>query len=342
MAFNNPPTKSENYVFGRGILFFAPFDANGVPMGERDLGNVPGFTLSVETERYQHRSSRSGRALIDRDIPISTDISASITVEDMSADNQALFIAGEVKTRTQASTPVTGEIIHNIEPNRQYQLGATALNPTGVRGVSSVTAVIREATTAPTIATSTAYLKGTLLKNSTNLFVVTTAGTTAGSAPSYAVAAVGDATTDGTAVVKFLGSTAALVGGTDYVVSPEAGRLTIPTTGALAAAYAALPLDDNGKKIGLFSLTSGYTPAANSRTQVVSTGEGSTNGQLRFVADNAEGENRDLFIASCSLGASGDNPFITEDEFSSFEVEVGVNSRDSNTPQIIIDGRPVT
>lgn len=342
MAFNTPPTKTENYVFGRGVLFFAPFDENGVPMGERDLGNTPGFSLSVETERYTHTSSRSGLAKTDLDIAISTALSATITVEDMSTDNQALFIAGTVRERAQASTPVTGEAIANLEPSRQYQLGATAANPSGVRGVSSVSLALAEATSAPSIATSTAYAKGTLLKNTTNLFVVTTAGTTAGSAPSYAVAAVGDTTTDGTAVVTYLGSTTAYVANTDYVVNPESGRITIPATGAIAAAYAAIPVDDTtGKKMAKISGTAGYTPAANTRTQVVSSGTASTNGQLRFIADNAVGDNRDLFIASVSLGASGENPFITEAEIGSFTLEVGVNERDSSTPQIIIDGRPV-
>lgn len=342
MPFNTPPTKTENYVFGRGVLFFAQFDAAGNPMGERDLGNTPGFSINVESERYTHTSSRSGLAKTDVDRVISTTLSGSITIEDMSAENQALFIAGTVRARTQASTPVTGEVLYNIESNRQYQLGATAGNPSGVRGVGSVTLALREATTAPAIATSTAYAVGTLLKNTTNLFVVTTAGTSAGVAPTYNVAAVGDTTTDGTAVVTYLGSTTVWVNGTDYVVNAESGRLTIPATGAIAAAYDALPLDSDGKRITLFSATAGYTPEANSRTQVVSAGAAATSGQLRFIAENAFGDNRDLFIASVSLGASGENPFITAAEIGSFTLEVGVNERDSTTPQIIIDGRPVT
>lgn len=335
MAFNTPLAKSENYVFGRGILYLAIVAADGTVMGERDLGNTPGFTLSVATDRFQHTSSRSGLAKTDLDIPIKTTLSAKITIEDMSPENQALFIAGSTRDIAQASGSVTGEEVKNAAGGFEYQLGTTAGNLSGVRGISAV-AVKTALGGAATRVNSTAYAVGDVFKSTTNVFVVTVAGTTAASAPSFVTTNVGDTTVDGTATVAYVGTTTdTYTVTTDYIVSAESGRIGIVAGGKIDLVSQQFPSD------ALPSVLVDYTRAANSRTQVISSGGGSTSAQLRFIADNAEGDNRDLLISSCSVSASGDNPFITENAISSFTLDVGINEKDSSTPQIVIDGRPV-
>lgn len=337
MAFNTPLTHSENYIFGRGVCYFAKFDANGVPMGERDLGNVPGFTLTVTSEKKEHFSSRSGLRKKDLSVTISVAFDAKLTIEDMSAENLALFCAGSVATVTQAATPITNERIYNAESGREYQLGVTPSNITGVRGVSSVTVKLYELVNAAARANSTPYVIGDIFKSSTNVFLVTASGTTAGSAPSYTTTAIGDATTDGGATVKFLGTTAAFTVVTHYALSPESARV-----GIVAGANLALGCDLYTAVTGDYlSLNVDYTPAANTRQQVTSSGEGAVSGQFRFIADNAEGDNRDLFLASCNLAADGDLPFITESDVAAGTFTLGVNERDTATPQVIVDGRPV-
>jgi hypothetical protein len=346
MAFNTPLTKTENYIFGRGVGYFAPFDANGRPMGERDLGNLPGLSLNVTTEKAEHFSSRSGIAKKDRSVVVSVAFNGTLEFEDFSAENAALFLGGSATTITQSSSPVANERIYNLEPQREYQLGASSSNPTGVRGVGSVAVGIYECENAAARANSTAVTKGQIFKSGTDVFLVTTAGTTAGSAPTYDVATVGNATTDGTAVVKFLGITGAYTVGTadssDYWLATEAARVGIPSAGriGLAAALYTTVTDEVGTAAYL-SLIVDYTPQANTRTQITSTAAGSVEGQFRFVADNAEGTNRDLFIASCALAPSGDLSFITGTEFGKASFELGVNEKDTSTPLVIIDGRPV-
>jgi hypothetical protein len=336
MPFNTPLTKTENYVFGRGVCYFAPFDENGVPMGERDLGNCPGLTVNISSEKAEHFSSRSGLRRKDLDVTISVAFNSQVTIEDMSPENLALFVAGSTQTVTQAATPITNERIHNAESNREYQLGTTAGNPTGVRNVSSVTVGVYELINAAARVNSTPYALGDIFKSSTNVFLVTTAGTTAGSAPSYTTTAVGDSTADGTATVKFLGTTSNFTVTTHYILSSESARIGIKPDAALGDACD-LYTEVTGDYL---SLNVGYTPAANSRQQVVSSGEGAVSGQFRFIADNAEGDNRDLFISSVNLSPNGELPFITENTVASGTFDLGVNERDSSTPQIIIDGRP--
>lgn len=335
MAFNAPLTHSENYVFGRGVCYFAQFDANGVPMGERDLGNVPGFTLTVTSEKAEHFSSRTGLRKKDLSVTISVAFDAKLTIEDMSADNLALFLAGSVATVTQAATPVTNERIHNAESGREYQLGVTTSNITGVRGVSSVTVKLYELVNATARVNSATYVAGDIFKSSTNVFLVTTGGAVAGSAPSFATGSVGAETTDGAATVAYLGTTGAFTVTTHYTLSAEAARVGIVAGGNLALACD-LYTETTGSYL---SLNVDYTPAANTRQQITSSGEGAVSGQFRFIADNAEGDNRDLFIASCNLAADGDLPFITEADVASGTFTLGVNERDTSTPQVIIDGR---
>lgn len=329
--------KTENYVFGRGVIYVAIVDALGRPMGERDLGNTPGFTISVATTRFQHTSSRSGRATTDLDIPISTSMSGKITIEDMSAENLALFIAGTVSEITQSGS-VTGELIYNAQAGYEYQLGQTTNNPTGVRGVSSVVVKASQLTGAAARANSTPYAVGDIFKSTTNVFIVTVAGTSAGSAPTFATTSVGATTTDGTATVAYLGTTAAFTVSTDYRLDTTLARIGILSTGALGLA-ADLYYEQTGNYL---TLSVDYTKTSNSRTQIGSSGEGSITAQVRFIADNATGENRDLFIAECNLAPSGDNAFITSgNAIQSFTLDIGILERDSDTPQIIIDGRPV-
>lgn len=335
MAFNTPLTHAENYVFGRGVCYFAQFDASGVPMGERDLGNVPGFTLTVTSEKAEHFSSRTGLRKKDLSVTISVAFDAKLTIEDMSAENLALFVAGSVATVTQAATPVTNERIYNAESGREYQLGVTTSNITGVRGVSSVTVKLYELVNAAARADSTAVVLGQIFKSSTNVFLVTTAGTTAASAPSFVTTSVGSATTDGTAVVKYLGTTGAFTVTTHYVLNADSARIGIVDDANLGLAC------DLYTEVAdaYLSLNVDYTPAANTRQQITSSGEGAVSGQFRFIADNAEGANRDLFLASCNLAADGDLPFITEADVASGTFTLGVNQRDTSTPQVIIDGR---
>lgn len=337
MAFDTPLTKTENYVFGRGVGYFAEFDENGVPMGERDLGNMPGLNLTVTSETLEHYSSRSGLRKKDRSTVTGVGFDATLTIEDFSAENQALFIAGSVATVTQAATPVSNYQILNARSGRHYQLGAQT-NTTGVRGVTSVTVGLYELVNAAARADSTAYTVGQIYKVSSNVFLVTTAGTSAGSPPSMVTTSIGATTTDGTAVVKYLGTTGNFTVTTDYLLSAESARIGIVAGGNIALACNLYELTVPGSYL---SLNVGYTPAANTRQQISSSGSGVVTGQFRYIADNAEGTNRDLFIASCSLAPEGDFPLITESEYAQCTFTLGVNERDTSTAQIIIDGRPV-
>lgn len=254
-------THTYSYVFGRGKIYIDLFDTSGNKTGERFMGNCPGFTLTVASEKFEHFSSTSGLRKKDLSVVTSVNFNAKITCDDVSGANLALFLGGDVTSVSQVATPVTGEAIV-VKDGYEYQLGSTAANPMGVKNVSSVT--IKDATEVTTYVLNT-----------------------------------------------------------DYTLDTASGRFSIIPAGAIADGA---------------TIHAGYTPAAGTKTRVTSGDTGSNTGAVRFIADNATGENRDCYIASASLAASGDLPLITEGDIAKFDLDVGVNEKDSNTPQIIIDG----
>lgn len=106
------------YLLGRGKVSGAFLDANGKPLGYRDFGNAPEFNASVEVETLDHYSSREGLRKKDREIVISQDINISFILEEITAQNVALFFSGAVSETTNAavagfgtSTSVGAEVV---------------------------------------------------------------------------------------------------------------------------------------------------------------------------------------------------------------------------------------
>lgn len=338
VAFNTPLTRPKDYCFGSGEIFFAPFDANGVPKGARSLGNVPEFTLSVAIERVEHFSSRTAIRKKDLSKVISVDFAGSITFDEFSDENQALFLAGSIATITQAATPVTNERILNAQNDLHYQLGIP-INETGVRDVTSVTIGLYELVNAVARVDSTAYAVGDIYKVTAGVYLVTTAGTSAGSVPTMVTSSIGASTTDGTATVKYLGTTGNFTLTTDYILSAGSARIGIVDGGNIGLAC---DLYESVVPGSYLSINANYTPTAGTRTQISTSGAAAIDGRLHFISDNAEGKNRDVVIPSCSLGPEGDFPFITGTEIASATLSIGVNERDTSTPQILVDGRPLS
>lgn len=330
-------TQSNNYVFGRGKLYLALLDANYAYVdGERYLGNCPGFTLTVTSETVDHFSSTSGLRTKDATVTLSVDFAANIVVDNISTENQALFVGGTVDDVDQVATPVTDESIGPLATNREYQLGTSVSNPTGVRDVGSVSILSEQGDEASAWVTLTAYALGDVVIPTTpnsHWYMATTAGTTAGPEPTWPTN--GSTVVDGTVTWRDMGLITWVLN-TDYQLDATSGRFYVMTTGAIATAIG------YATTAGV-SLTAhaNYTPTAGSRQQITSGTAGAVTAALRYVSDNAAGANRDLYIARAAISPNGEMAFITETDWAQFELAVGVSERDSSTAAIIIDGRHV-
>lgn len=115
---------TDDYNLGRGIIYFAPLDDNGRPMGYRDLGNSPEFNLSIEVETLEHTSSRRGLRVVDKEVIISQGLSLNFQLDELNHQNLAAVFSGDTATHTNAA--VAGfssyEMIASVEQGRWYDI----------------------------------------------------------------------------------------------------------------------------------------------------------------------------------------------------------------------------
>jgi hypothetical protein len=131
---------NKQYVLGRGELYFdAMLPNTKTRTGERFIGNVTAFSVSIESETLDHFDSTAGVRQKDDSVLLEINRTGSLTTDNMDGSNFAIFILGTEGAVAQTATPVTGEAINDVTKDRFYQVGATAGNPTGVRGISAVT-----------------------------------------------------------------------------------------------------------------------------------------------------------------------------------------------------------
>lgn len=133
----------KNYVLGKGKIYFDRFAANAVVNattrgeGERYLGNTPELSTTSSAENLEHYSSEGGLKTKDDSVQLSLNRSGKLTCDNVSADNQALFVLGTKGDLVQAAATAEIDLI-TASRGRWYQLGTDALNPSGVRKVSNV------------------------------------------------------------------------------------------------------------------------------------------------------------------------------------------------------------
>jgi len=313
--------ESNQYQIPRGRVYFDPWDANENPTGERYLGNVPGFTVSVETEKAEHYSSETGLRQKDAAILLEVTRTASMTVDNMSTVNVGMFLSGDESTVVQTSDTVNNEP-HTVLSGRYYQLGYTQQNPAGARGVSNV---VVEAN-APAWTVATAYQVGDIVKPTTgsNLhYYRCTAAGTSHAATEPTCPTNGSTVSDGTVTWQDAG-TLLMVAGTDYNTDLDLGRIQIlDTVGSVPTPIAV-----------------DYTRPAKTWDRVKTGSNSQLYGAMRVVSDNASGGNRDFFMPYVSLLPSGEMPVIAEGtEFATMQFTVEV-LKPSNQEAIYIDGRP--
>lgn len=306
-----------------GKLFFDAFDAAGNKSGERYLGLTPGFTLTLASETIQSYSSENGLRELDDETLITVTRTGQITCRQISLENLALFLAGASATAAQASGAVTGEH-QKVRPDRHIQLGATVANPSGVREVTSVTAVGR---TASDWAAATAYAVGARVKataSPTHIFVCTVAGTSGGSAPTWPTA-IDSTVSDGTVTWR-VETLITLVEDTDYTVDLDLARVYVLPTARVSA---------HGSE-----WTFGYTKTAVSRDQITTGTLASVSGALRFIAVPAKGSARDLYAPNVTLAPSGDLVMKADDPaYAELTWDVTFNVGPNGESALIVDGR---
>lgn len=122
-------SNSENYVLGRGEIWLKKEGDNSF----RFLGNAPAFNLNVTSEKLEHFRSTRGIREKDRTITLQTNRTATITAEDISIENLAMFFLGTTATITQVALTAQTETLAAVVKGHGYQIGVTPQRPTGLR-----------------------------------------------------------------------------------------------------------------------------------------------------------------------------------------------------------------
>lgn len=85
-----------NYTVSKGIVSWRPEGAQNY----RDLGNAPALSVTPEIEFLEHFSSRAGIRSKDLEVPVQLAGTVALTLDEMTIDNIALAILGEVADQT--------------------------------------------------------------------------------------------------------------------------------------------------------------------------------------------------------------------------------------------------
>lgn len=115
-----------DYQLGRGILYAASINATtGKPGPYRDLGNCSDFQATITTETLQHKSSRTGTKVVDKEVVISQELKVSFKLDEINDENLALFYTGAKATHTNLAIAGVAEInqlYQSVELGRWYEI----------------------------------------------------------------------------------------------------------------------------------------------------------------------------------------------------------------------------
>ena len=120
-----------------GRISLDPYDAQGLLTGQIEFGHVPSATVSIEQDKNEEYSGESASRELIGTLYGRINRTMQIVCRNLSMDNYKRFLSATGSVKVQSATPVVDEL-RDVLPGRNYQLGQTAANPFGVRGVSSV------------------------------------------------------------------------------------------------------------------------------------------------------------------------------------------------------------
>lgn len=120
---------TNDYVLGRGKVYFASLKADGTPDTYRFLGNAPEFTINVEVETLEHQSSQEGLKKTDKEVTISQSVGVTVTLDEINFQNMAVFFSGTSQTYTNVAGNFTDSLLSaSVTLGRWYDIVDTSGN----------------------------------------------------------------------------------------------------------------------------------------------------------------------------------------------------------------------
>ena len=127
-----------NYTLGRGEIYFARFGDDGleVPGPRVYIGNSTAFGFTISNETLDHYSSDRGVRQKDASVPLQVNRSGTLTTDNISNHNLALFFFGSASVQAVASAASVIETITTPVLGAFYQLGKSDVLPMGHRNIT--------------------------------------------------------------------------------------------------------------------------------------------------------------------------------------------------------------
>lgn len=133
----------KNYVLGRGELYFAPFDPGTrvASRGQEYFGNTTEINLTSETEMLDHFDSDHGIRVKDDSVQLELNRTGTFITDNVNPQNLSKWLSGSYNKVTVASATSQTQTFTGVRKGVRYQIGATGVNPTGLRGLATLSAV---------------------------------------------------------------------------------------------------------------------------------------------------------------------------------------------------------
>jgi len=134
-----PSTK--NTVLGSGYLYFDKLDANGNYTGERYIAETGNFSSTVNAESLEAWSQDGAIAEKKLDQPTRVTRDCAFNAESIDDALLELFFIATKSTQSTSAGSKTAQPINagnGVKQGRWYQLGVSAEQPAGVRGIENV------------------------------------------------------------------------------------------------------------------------------------------------------------------------------------------------------------
>lgn len=119
-----------DYTLGRGIVYESAIDSTTEKPddgGWRDLGNATEFNVSIETEKLEHKSSRAGLQVVDKEVVLSQKMTINFSLDELNDENVASFLSGETAAHTNAAIAGFGDytMVATVVLGRWYDIVAS-------------------------------------------------------------------------------------------------------------------------------------------------------------------------------------------------------------------------
>lgn len=145
---------ADNLTIPRGRMYFSPFTAGTTTLASKGrvyMGNTPGASLTGDSQKLDHYGADAAVRQKDKSVTTQVDYKGSITTDNISKENLALFFFGTASVLSEAGATGQTEVLGAVAADASVLVGVGATRPQGARNLANV--VVKDGVTVKTLGT---------------------------------------------------------------------------------------------------------------------------------------------------------------------------------------------